>query len=775
MSERITKFCTKHPYIVILFSVIITLFALFQLPKIKIDTDPENMLSEHEFVREYHDQVKEEFSLFDFIILGIVNENNPNGVFNVNTLQKVFRITEYIKNIDGVIKQEIIAPSTKDNIKQAGLGTINFQWLMPLPPETEEEAKEIMKEAMDNPLYKGTMISEDGKALCIYVPIEKKDMSYKISQDILKHTKTLHGNEQYHITGLPVAEDTFGIQMFKQMAISAPLAALIIFLLLWIFFKKLSLICSPMIVAFFTVLSTMGALIGSGFTVHIMSSMIPIFLMPISVVDSVHILSDFFDSYQHIRDRKKTILHVMKHLFMPMLYTSLTTAIGFLSLALTPIPPVQVFGIFVAMGVMLAWLLTITFIPAYLILIPEKFLENILPSTENIKSNLFSRFISKIGLFATNRSKYIITAAIIIVFISIYGISKINVNDNPVKWFTKSHPIRIADKILNEHFGGTYTAYLTLEAKEVGAFKNPEILEYIEKIQRHLMSTGKVGKTSSLADVVKKIYSELMDGNKDYYKIPNSIPAVAQCLISFENSHKPDDLWHLVSPDYKKVNLWIQLKSGDNKNMSSVLENTDAFLKNNAPPFSIKHNWAGLTYVNVIWQNKMVYGMLKSLLGSFIIVFFIMAFLFRSPLWGLLSMIPLSLTILFTYGLIGFAGKNYDMPVAVLSALTLGLSIDFAIHFLERTKQIYKENSSWEKTSITLFQEPARAITRNAIVIAIGFTPLLAAPLIPYRTVGFFMAAIMTISSLSTLFLLPSLITLFKNTIFKNKKLQGGI
>jgi hypothetical protein len=147
---------------------------------------------------------------------------------------------------------------------------------------------------------------------------------------------------------------------------------LVIFLLMLFFFRKLVLIVAPLIVAMVSVICTMGLLIGTGHTVHIMSSMIPVFIMPIAVLDSIHILSEFFDRYQNSRDCRRTVFAVMGELFMPMFYTSLTSAAGFASLALTPIPPVQVFGIFVAIGVILAWLLTITFVPAYIMFIPPE-------------------------------------------------------------------------------------------------------------------------------------------------------------------------------------------------------------------------------------------------------------------------------------------------------------------------------------------------------------------------------------------------------------------
>jgi len=133
-------------------------------------------------------------------------------------------------------------------------------------------------------------------------------------------------------------------------------------------------------------------------------------------------------------------------------------------------------------------------------------------------------------------------------------------------------------------------------------------------------------------------------------------------------------------------------------------------------------------------------------------------------------MVPLTVTIVFIYSLLGFTGKNYDMPVAVLSALTLGLSVDFAIHFLQRAREIYKVKGDWNATAEEMFKEPARAILKNALIISIGFLPLLAAPLVPYKTVGVFMFLIMLASSVGTLLLLPAIISAFPGVIFDERK-----
>jgi len=220
----------------------------------------------------------------------------------------------------------------------------------------------------------------------------------------------------------------------------------------------------------------------------------------------------------------------------------------------------------------------------------------------------------------------------------------------------------------------------------------------------------------------------------------------------------------------------VQLTSGDNKDMAAVVGAVEEFTKSRPPPKSLAApRWFGLTYINVIWQDKMVTGMLKAFAGSFLVVLLLMTILFRSALWGLLSMIPLTVTIAAIYGVIGAVGKDYDMPVAVLSSLTLGLAVDFAIHFLARGRSMYPVLGSWRQTVPAVFGEPARAIARNIVVIAAGFLPLLLAPLVPYKTVGIFLAAILVVSGAATLLLLPALARVLEGRLFAQRKVMGRV
>jgi predicted RND superfamily exporter protein len=164
--------------------------------------------------------------------------------------------------------------------------------------------------------------------------------------------------------------------------------------------------------------------------------------------------------------------------------------------------------------------------------------------------------------------------------------------------------------------------------------------------------------------------------------------------------------------------------------------------------------------------------MLSSLGGSYLIVMGMMVVLFRSLAWGVLCMVPLSLTIAFMYGALGFLGLDYDMPVAVLGAISLGIAVDFAIHFLERSRQMTAQAGTWAKAVPLMFGEPARAISRNVIIIALGFLPMLVAALVPYKTTGILLFSILILSGGVTLVLLPATLTAGQAWLFRPRRIE---
>ena len=753
---RLVRFSVDRPWTVLLLVGILTAFLAVQFPKIDIDTDPENMLREDEPIRVFHNTVKKDFGIEELIVLGVVRDK---GIFNRESLEKIKRITDEVMNIKGVIADDVMSLTITDNVVAKG-GVLKVRPPMSEVPEDEEGIARLRKEVLDNPLFRDRLVSSDGRGSAIYIPIESKDIAHEVGEKVKAIYMKEGGPERYYMAGLPIAEDTFGKQMFRQMAVVAPMAGGLLMVILFVIFRRVSLVISPMIVSMLSVIWTMGAMIGLGFKVHIMSSMIPVFLMPIAVCDSVHILSDFYEKFPRMGDRKKAVLQVFEELIKPMFFTSITTAVGFSMLARADIPPVQAFGLFVALGVMVAWLLSMTVIPACLILIRER--KAIAIKEEG------SSMLAALGRFSLGRSKAVVVFGAVLLVMAIFGITTLTVNDNPVKWFKKTHPIRVADMALNDLIGGTYISYLVLEGQGEEDMKRPDVMGYIEGLQEHLESLELVGKSTSVADVVKRTNYVLHDEDSRYDVLPDTKDAIGQYLFLFLMSSAPDELDNFVDYDFRKANIWVQLKSGDNRDMTAVVHDVADYMEANPAPQGIKVQWSGLPYLNITWQKLMVTGMLKATVGSWWIIFVLLIIQFRSFWWGFAAMLPLGFSVLFSYGLIGFGGKDYDMPIAVCSTLALGLGVDFAIHFVHRFREKFKETGDLQSTmQWAMGGEPALAIFRNAVTVGLGFLPLVLATLLPYVTVGLFFGSLAFFAGATTLVFLPALIGTFRRVLLK--------
>ncbi len=560
MKRIFPGFPIHHPKLVITIISLITVVAALQLPKIKIDTDPENMLPADEPVRVIHRAVEEAFNLNDFLVVGVVDENT---VFTPEILQRVQNITDAIRDMDGVIADDILAPSEVDDILPEEGGGIRVQTLMESVPASEDEARQILVQIRENPILRGKLASDDGKAIALFVPLVSKDVAMEVGQQIQAVIDKDHGDEQYYLAGLPVAQDTFGAAMFQQMAVSAPLAFLLIFLLMLFFFRRWKVVLAPMILSMITVIWTMGLLIGMGFTVHIMSSMIPIFLIPIAVLNSIHILSSVHANYHQKDSMEETLYHSMRELFLPMAFTSLTTVVGFASLIMTPIPPVQVFGAFVAFGVFVAWLLSLLFIPAYAMLMPPSVLEKFGQAHEGEAAP--DTFLHRIRDISVHRRGIVLAAVSVIMVIAGYGVSRIVVNDNPVNWFKPGSPLRVADQVMNQHLPGTYIAYVELAGAEDQAFLDPAWMAWAERLQNEIGAQSNVGAASSVVDVLKKVQYELLSRQPGSDTLADSREKIAQYLFLYEMSGgSPDDLFKFITPGQDRMNIWVQMRNGDN-------------------------------------------------------------------------------------------------------------------------------------------------------------------------------------------------------------------
>lgn len=754
------EFSTARPRLVVGLTLLLTVAFGLQLPKIRIDTDPKNMLPETSQVRRYNDRVEGWFGLHpDVIVVGIRNEE---GLFNPESLRRIERITEGILSLPGVIARDVISLPTVDDVTVDG-DTLRARPLLSDVPERREGLAALRKQVTGNALVVDRLVSADGKLTALYVPIEKGANGKVVADRIRNVVAAEEGPEQYFFAGDPVARDTFGIEMFRQMAWFSPLAGMVMMAALYFMFRNATLVIANMGVAMIAIVWAMGFFISLGVPVHIMASMSPVFLMAIST-DTVHVFNEFHFRYRELRDKRQAILRAMEATATPIAYSDLTTAAGFASLAVGPIVPVKIFGLLVGVGTLVILLMSFTLVPALLSLMKEERIERM--NLRKDPGGIVSRWLQGAGRFAIARKTGVVLAGVLLVAVSIAGIARIRVNNNMIHWFKARSEVREADRVLTERMGGTATLYLVAEAKEEGGIADPRVLRSLERLQQEIERQYPVGKTVSVADYVKRVNRVLHDDDPAHGTVPGSRETIGQYLLLFNMAAKPRDLNNVIDYPYTKANVIVQLKSWDAVDTKVLLGKVRGDLRANPIP-GVEIRPAGIAYFNMVWNDDVLWGMLSGFLASCVFVLFLLVLAYRSFWWGIISSIPLLFTIVLIYGVVGFLGKDFDMPISVLSTLSLGLAVDFAIHFASRLRQRYAETNDVQEALLWTVARPGKGILRNAVLFASGFAVMVFAALTPYITVGVFMIAIMLLSAAATILFLTSLVALFPRRLTK--------
>jgi uncharacterized protein len=755
-TSRLTAFGVDSPRLTILICVLFALVFAAALPWAKVDTNPKNMLPPDSAVRVWNDEVDKRFGLHEDTV--VVAVRIEEGVLNTAALGKLRQLSAAVLALPGVVKADVTSLYTVDNVT-AEADSLRIAPLLPGAPVNDVQVQALRQQLFDGTLFIDRLISRDEKTTAIYVPLEKGVDGARLAQSIREAALRSFEPAQIYITGDPVARDLFGAEMFKLMGIFAPIAgALMMGLMFWMF-RSWWLAGVMMLTAMVSIMVAMGAGVALGFPVHIMSSMAPVFLMAIAT-DSIHIFNEFFQRYRPGLNRGEVVRQTIAAVSRPVRYTALATSLGFAVLLFMTIVPVKVFGGIVVLGTVVLRLLSFYLVPACLVLVP-------LPPAQAAPDAL-SRLTAWTATWAVRASTATMVVALGLVLASAWGATRSVVDNNMVRWFKADSEVRRADALFSREMGGAMPASLVIDTGRPDGVKDPVVLKAIEAIQRDLAGQQLVGTSLSVVDYLKRINFVLNGNAAGTDVLPGSEDMAGQYLLAFSMGARPSDLNRVVDYDYQRANVLLQLRSGDAQFMQRVEDRVQTIVRDQAMPFKVAA--AGPAHFNLVWNQEVLKDMILGFVLALAVVFAVLAFDFRSLKWALVAYVPLLGTVLILVGALGWLGKPIDMPVAVLACLSLGMAVDFAIHFVTRYRQRAQDVAPGRplsdleraETLRWVIQWPGKGIVRNALMFGVAFAVMLAAPLTPYITVGAFIVSMMGLSALASLTLLPALIKTFR-------------
>ncbi len=751
------------------FLILAISFAFFMIMKknTRMETDLDKYMPEQHPAFVYSNKAEEWFNIKDGIIIAI---ENRNGIYNTGTFKKIKDITKALQKMKEIEKDDVTSLYTADNI----IGTEEGMDVKPFfkkLPKDEESLKKIQQNVRNNEMIFERLVSADGKVTVIIAEIGDDTFSQEFYHRILKMAREFEGPEKLYVAGRPIVEGTMAYLGPRDMKRMVPIVILVIVMVLLLLLKSFKAMIFTMLVVLFSTVWTFGLMATLKIPIYAVSTMIPVMLIAIGVADGIHLYSHLhlYMKEHPLASKKEAISDMIHGMWKPVVMTSITTAVGFISLITSQVYPIKYFGLFTAFGVLIAMVFSLVLIPAGLMLLG---IPNWKKKSKNESTDTKKRFSFRFSQWIIKYKYLTIILTIVIIAVSLLGIGKVWINSSFLEKFEKDSDIVITDQFINKHFGGTSSLNVILDSKKHDAFKNPDILNLMDKMQNDVEKLKIVGNSFSLADYLKRMNKVMHADKEKYNTIPDSKNLNAQYLLLYEMSGDPENLWKVVNYNYQKANLLIQLKSDNSKAINSAID----IIKKYIPEFKkldVSINYAGSGYKGLVFTDLILEGQILSLVLSLFIVIILLSIMFKKISIGFIASIPIIITAIISFGIMGLLNIPLSTTTALLSSIAIGIGIDYAVHFIERYKIYAGETGDKIKTSELTMLHSGRAIVFNALVIIAGFLVLLFSVFPPNRALGALVSLNMFTSFVGTISIMY--LILYRSNIYFKKEKKGGL
>jgi len=764
--EKLLNKLLKAPWIIVAVTIIISVLLFVQMKQnSKMETDLDKYMPENHPAFVYSDQAEEWFGINDGIIVAI---ENKKGVFNTATLDTLKQFTKRLQKMDEIEKADVTSLYTADNI----IGTedgMDVKAFYKRVPKSEEKLNKLKQNVENNEMTFGRLVSYDETVTVIIAEIKDDVFTQEFYEEILSLAASYETEDiKIHVAGRPIVEGTMALLGPADMKKMVPIVLLVITLVLYFMLRSVKSTLLTMAVVFFSTLWVFGLMAAVNIPIYAVSTMIPVMLIAIGVADGIHLYSHLhlFLRKNPNATKKEATVDMIQNMWKPVVMTSITTATGFVSLLTSQVYPIKYFGVFTAIGVVLAMVFSLVLIPAGIMIFGLPKVKKTGKNETNKESNLAYNFAAKV--LKRKSISIFVTAAIII--LSIVGMQKIWINSSFLDKFENDSEIVLTDKFINEHFGGTTTLNLILDSEsEKDVFKKPEVLKLVDRMQSQLENDLEVvGNSFTLTDYTKRMNKVMNADKEEFNTIPDNQDLIAQYLLLYEMSGDPENLNKVVDYDYAKLNVTFQLKSDNSKAINSAISVLDSY-EDDFKKQGITMNYAGSGYKGLVFTDLILEGQIMSLVLSLIIVIILLSLMFKNYKIGLIGAVPIIITALISFGTMGYLDIPLNTTTALLSSIAIGIGIDYAVHFIEQ----YRNNASKSNDKLLVAQKTmahsGRAISFNAIVVIAGFMVLLFSVFPPNRELGALVSLNMFTSFVGTVTIMLVLLKV-SNIYFIKKK-----
>lgn len=753
---------TEIPKTILTLGFLIIIATAAFIPTLTIDARSESFLPPDNPALVYREQVEEVFGLKDPMVIAVINKGE-HGIFNPQSLQLVQWLTNEVMKMPEINRDRVVSLATEDNITGDKEGML-VEDFFEKAPTTQVEADKVRVAVMDFPLYLGSMVSRDGSATLIVTEMFNDADGSKVYEKLLKliEQAPINNGEEIHLAGDGAVSGYLITYINADSARLVPISVIIITLLCIISFRTWRGVLIPSVIILSAVASAVGLMAAAGVPVYVITTSMPILLVGVAVADSIHILSQYYEELVENPEhgQRDLVIRTMVVMWRPVTITTLTSMVGFLGVAISSyMPPMQGYGVFSLIGLAVAGIFSLTFVPAALVLLKPVQSSGFKSSGQHLQQDVYSKSMYKFGTWVLDNTGKVLGLALALSIVGVMGALKLEINESWVENFRTSELIFLADKAINSTMDGTNNLDIIIETPNDEDLFKPENLQRIDALQAFLTTLPHINGSTSIVDYIKQMNRSLNENNPSAYIIPDDADLISQYFLLYSASGDPTDFEEEIDYSYSKALVRARMDSARYKQDKVVVEATQRYLDDVFNNCAIKGTISGRVNVDYHWFESLFGTQFKSILFSLTFVWMIVCFSLRSFYGGTLAVIPVLLGCLSVYSFMGWTGITLAVGTSMTAAIALGIGVDFSIHTLDRIKLLIIEQGFEPETALhQLYPSTGRALLFSFFAVFIGFGILGLSYVPPLSKLGMLIAVAVLISFVSSMTVLPALI-----------------
>ena len=725
---------------------------------VEVDVDVRNHFAKDDPHIVALEKLEDTYALSDTALVAVAPKNG--NVFTREALVAVEELTERLWRTPYATRVDSIANYSHSEGREDELV------VEPLIDDagslTDEDVERVGKIALATEEIAGRFVSRDGRvaglAVSVALPDENRQLAKLEVTDFLHATaaeaREKYASVDYHITGELVLNRAMRDAIDSEMAVLGPVALGIMLLFAVIMLRSIWGTAAILLMMIVVILSALGFLGWTGMKLFGESGAALFVLMAVTVAHSVHVIEAMAGGLREGMDRRQAAAHSLRINAWPVFLTSLTTAIGFLSLNFAEMPPFKVMGNMVAFGSMCAFVFSVTLLPALLSIVPIR----ARPPRAG-KSDFFDR----LGRFVVSRRTTLLWSFGIVTVVLIAGISRIELKENWLELLDESYEFRRATDFISENFTGVESYEYSLDSGKEGAVTDVEYLKKVDALATWFRAQPEVAHVFGIADILKRLNRNLHDENPEFYRLPDNSDLAAQYLLLYELSLPVGrDLNNLINVERSATRLTVVLKSLSTDEKIALDDRARDWFRQNAPDLTTRATGVAVVGARSIQRN--IEGMLTGTIVAMAIVSLLLLFVFRSVRLGLISLIPNFVPAAMAMGLWGYAVGEVGVAASVVTAIAFGIIVDDTIHFMTKYVGARKNGLLPSESVQSAFRSVGKALLATTVVFALGFMVFGASGMSTNQALGLLVGITVIVALLADFLFLPPLLMALDGT-----------